>query len=228
MRARFEHLWLWPLLLALAGPVAAADGEPAAEITDVTGIAQATSPDGRVRGLSEGDPLFVGDILTTAARSKVDLRFSDGTRFELGPDGRMTVNRYSYRADEAEDEIETSITKGIFRFVTGLIAKAKSENASVRMGVATIGIRGTHVVGEATETSARVILLETEGEPSPGAIEVFNQFGAVTIDQAGFGTEVPDEHSPPSPPRRMRLRTIDNLLKSLQAIQRMRVPRIRP
>jgi len=32
----------------------------------------------------------------------------------------------------------------------------------------------------------------------------------------GFGTEIPDEKSPPSPVKRMQLRTIDNLLRVLR------------
>ncbi|MCZ6802588.1 MAG: hypothetical protein O7D86_01265 [Proteobacteria bacterium] len=58
-------------------------------------------------------------------------------------------------------------------------------------------------------------------------IEVYNEFGSVIIDEAGYGTEIPDEFSPPSPPRRMRLRTITNLMRSLQSIQRINTPRPR-
>ncbi|MDZ7734863.1 MAG: hypothetical protein U5P41_00940 [Gammaproteobacteria bacterium] len=93
--------------------------------------------------------------------------------------------------------------------------------------MATIGIRGTHVVGEAGATSATVILMAEE-DGSVGAINVSNEYGAVDIDQPGYGTEVPDEFSPPSPPRRMRMNTIENITRSLQSIQRMNVPRPRP
>ena len=40
-------------------------------------------------------------------------------------------------------------------------------------------------------------------------------------------TEIPDANSPPSPPRRMRMQTIENLTRSIQALTRIRPPRIR-
>jgi len=68
------------------------------------------------------------------------------------------------------------------------------------------------------------VLLEPEDEDRT-AIEVSNAFGAVTIDEPGYGTEIPDAQSPPSPPRRMRLRAVDNLMRSLSTIQRIQLPR---
>src|SRR5258706_7406555 len=41
-----------------------------------------------------------------------------------------------------------------------------------------------------------------------------------SIDKPGVGTEIPDEKSPPSPVKRMQLRTIDNLLRALQVVDR--------
>ena len=103
--------------------------------------------------------------------------------------------------------------------------------------VATIGIRGTRVEGEVTErqekdgrtldASARVALLEPEGSDD-SAIIVENQFGSVVIDKPGYGTEIPDEKSPPSPVRRMQLRTIDNLLRVIRSPARTGGPIRRP
>ncbi len=96
----------------------------------------------------------------------------------------------------------------------------------ITIAVATIGIRGTHFEGEVTErqekggktvdASAKVALLEPEGSDAGNAIVVENKFGSVVIDKPGYGTEIPDEKSPPSPVKRMQLRTIDNLLRVLR------------
>jgi hypothetical protein len=66
------------------------------------------------------------------------------------------------------------------------------------------------------DASAKVALLEPEGSDAGNAIVVENKFGSVVIDKPGFGTEIPDEKSPPSPVKRMQLRTIDNLLRALR------------
>jgi hypothetical protein len=61
-----------------------------------------------------------------------------------------------------------------------------------------------------------VVLLEPE-RGGGSAIVVENKFGSVVIDQPGYGTEIPDEKSPPSPVRRMQLRTLDNLLRVIRS-----------
>ncbi|HKJ49874.1 MAG TPA: hypothetical protein VKB27_00160, partial [Gammaproteobacteria bacterium] len=61
------------------------------------------------------------------------------------------------------------------------------------------------------------------------AIEVSNQYGSVVVEEPGYGTEIPDEHSPPSPVRRMQIRTVNNLLRAIRnatrsATQRRQLP----
>jgi hypothetical protein len=122
--------------------------------------------------------------------------------------------------------------------VSGLIARNKRQNVRITTAVATIGIRGTHFEGEVTErqekggktvdASAKVALLEPEGSDAGNAIVVENKFGSVVIDKPGYGTEIPDEKSPPSPVKRMQLQTIDNLLRALRTPARTGGPARRP
>ena len=216
-------------MLALLFASAARAQDSIAEVTALSGSASATSERGVLRDLELGSDLFRGDRLQTALDSAMAIRFTDGTRFELDEDTSMAVDDYNYSEDEPEPSFVSSIFKGAFRFVSGLIAKRRARSMGVRTPVATIGIRGTSVAGEAQATSARIMLLEPEEGEGPTAIEVSNQYGSVTIDEPGFGTEVPDANSPPSPPRRMSLRVIENLQRSLRNIGRVRppTPRIR-
>jgi hypothetical protein len=215
------------VLLAIAVPAKAQD--TAAEITGLRGTVTAVSAAGVSRTLDRGSDLFQGDRIDTGRRSAVRMKFTDGSRFQLGANASMSVDKYTYKKDSAgdNDSFSSSIFKGVFRFVSGFIAKRRSRGMGVRTAVATIGIRGTAVAGEVDASSARIMLLEPE-EDRPTAIEVSNAFGSVTIDQPGYGTEVPDANSPPSPPRRMQLRTIQNLMRTMQSIGRVRAaPRMR-
>ena len=213
------------MTLGLTVPVMAQD--TAAEVTALRGDATAISASGRSRPLERGSDLFQGDRIDTANNSAISMRFTDGSRFQLGENASMSVDSYSDGEKGGSDTFSTSIFKGVFRFVSGLIAKRRSRGMGVRTAVATIGIRGTSVAGEADATSARIMLQEPE-EDGPTAIEVSNAFGSVIIDEPGFGTEIPDANSPPSPPRRMQLRTIQNLMRTMQSIGRIRsAPRIR-
>lgn len=180
------------------------------------------------RTLGIGKSIYEKDQIFTEDSASVTLLFSDKTRFELGPESTLLVSKYLYEKDVNNDSSSIKVLKGTFRFVTGLIAKEKPEAMEVNTAVATIGIRGTNVIGKADSTSATVILVEPEDTSRKTAIEVSNKFGSVTIDEPGYGTEIPDEYSPPSPPRRMSLQTINNLTRSLQrSVQRLNMPRPR-
>jgi hypothetical protein len=217
--------------LAMAADTATAATDSAAtagKVVYLRGSVTATTRDGTRRDLTRDAAVLVGDTIATGARSTVLIRLQDGSKFELGPEASMEMTKFNYQQDKEKDGISTRILKGVFRFVTGQVAKDKPENMNVEVGgTATIGIRGTHVVGKLEGEAATVILLEPEdnGERKT-AIQVANQAGSVYIDQPNYGTEVADANTAPTPPRRMRLQTIQNLMRTIQAVQR--IPTVRP
>lgn len=223
MLVKFPLVQLIFLILLLPGIALAAD--KAGQVEKVSGKAWAQLGDEPRRQLEEGSPFYVSDTITTEAESTLELRFEDSTRFFMGPEAELAIDEFIYGHAEQENSFSSRIVKGTFRFITGLIAREKPESMEVNTSVATIGIRGTQVIGETAATSSTIILLEPEDKSRKSIIQVANEYGSVTIDEPGYGTEIPDEFSPPSPPRRMRLQTIDNLMRSMQSIQRIRVPR---
>ena len=156
----------------------------------------------------------------------LSVRLRDNTRFFLGPNAAFYVDEFRFGRDE-DVGMSARIVKGAFRFVTGLMSKRRARSMKVRTGVvATIGLRGTTVGGEVVGESATVVLLESEDDPeSPSAIEVGNEHGSVVIDKPGYGTRIPDANSAPTPPERMRLRAVENLVRNIQSIQRVPAPR---
>ena len=183
----------WIVLLALlmvTGSQLSLAAEPAAEVLKLRGTVRAISPVGETRRLRNGDPVFSGERVETTRRAYVSLQFTDGSRFELGPNSEMSVDDYAYDPAAERNSLTAKILKGTFRFVTGLIAKLRPQEMRVEVPVATVGIRGTHVVGKVEGTSAQIILLEPEEADTTGAIEVSNAFGSVVIDEAGFGTDI--------------------------------------
>jgi hypothetical protein len=226
--------------LFLAAAVAQAQ-TPVGRASRLTGdqVSSAQAPGGPVRKLAEGNPVFAAERIRTGAGTVLEIEFNDKSRFTLGPNTEFEVEKYFQAAGgTGEDAFASRVFKGAFRFVSGLIAKKKRENVRITIAVATIGIRGTHFEGEVTErqekggktvdASAKVALLEPEGSDAGNAIVVENKFGSVVIDKPGFGTEIPDEKSPPSPVKRMQLRTIDNLQRALRSPARMGGPARRP
>ena len=201
--------------------------DTAGQVESVKGTAWGQLPGESPRKLEQGSSIFQSDIIKTEADSTVQLLFNDQTKFFLGADTEMSIDKFNNEGTVEEKGFTSRVVKGTFRFITGLIARENPESMEVNTSVATIGIRGTHVVAQADATSATIILMDPEDTSRKTSIEVSNQYGSVKIDEPGYGTEVPDQFSPPSPPRRMRLETINNLMRSMQSIQRINIPRPR-
>lgn len=216
------------LSLALLPAMVDAATPSIGRVSQMTGdrLGYAEAPGTAARALKPGDPVFAGERIRTGAGTLLQVEFTDQGRFTLGPNAEFEVSRYSHASGGA-DTFYSRVLKGAFRFVTGLIARKERQNVQVGVLVATIGIRGTHFEGEVVErrekdgqtvdASAKVVLLEPEGDQGGSALVVENKFGSVVIDQPGYGTEIPDEKSPPSPVRRMQLRTLDNLLRVIRS-----------
>ncbi|MSR15934.1 MAG: hypothetical protein EXR86_15565 [Gammaproteobacteria bacterium] len=200
----------------------------AARVVELEGKVLATTDKGTVRRLGVNTDVYSQEMITTLSGARVLLLFTDRSKYELGPNTRFRIDSYRYNRNADDDTAATRILTGFFRFVSGEIAHLRPRRTSIGIPVATIGIRGTHVVGEVTETSAKIGLLPPEEGDAPSEIEVVNAYGAVTINQPNFGTEIPDAHSPPSPPRPIDLRTMTRNLRSVQTMRRAIAPRLPP
>ncbi len=220
-------------MLLLSGlfllPAVAEADTAAGEVAQIrgTGIAHARASDGGLRKIGIRDAVYSGDSISTDKNTSLNIRFADGSRFDVGPQAEFVVDKFSYKKGEEGGAFYSRIIKGTFRFVSGLIAHSRGNDMKVSVSVATIGIRGTQVEGEVSErqekdgvsvdASAKIVLLEPEEKGKETSIIVSNEFGSVVIDKPGYGTEIPDEKSPPSPVRKMQLHTIDNILRALRS-----------
>ena len=94
----------------------------------------------------DGDLVYRGDVVLTAADAKASLVFADGTAFNISGNARMELNEFVYNPNGTSNTSLFSLLKGTFTFVAGKIAK--SGNMRLDTPVATMGIRGTtpHVV----------------------------------------------------------------------------------
>ncbi len=224
-----KSLFLLSVFL-LPGVAYATEAVPSAgQVSQITGnnIAEARQPDGTARKLGVGDAVYSGERIATDKGTSVSIKFADESRFSLGPNTEFMIEKFKYKQGAEEDAFHSRILKGVFRFVSGLIAHSKGRDMTVQARVATIGIRGTQVEGEVTDrqekdgvtvdASAKIVLMEPEEEGRQTSIVVYNEFGSVVIDKPGYGTEIPDEKSPPSPVRKMQLRTIENVLRALRS-----------
>jgi len=68
------------------------------------------------------------------------------------------VNQFKYGGEDSSDSIVAKVFKGTFRFFSGLIAKRSPRAMSAQTSMATIGIRGTQMVGKSTKTMPPLFL----------------------------------------------------------------------
>jgi len=168
-----------------------------------------------------GFEVLVGDRIVTGRRGFIVVELGDRSRFHLGADADMVVTAFRFEGRGEQDSVSVDVAKGVFRFLSGQVAEDRVEAMKVGVGrLGTIGVRGTHVGGEVSQSSAKIVLLRPP-EQKATAIEVSNEYGSVYIDEPGWGTLIPDEHSPPSTPRRMRLRAVENMMRAIQGMGRM-------
>ena len=86
-----------------------------------TGIAQARAQDGAVRKIGAGAAIYSGDSISTGKDTSLDIRFADGSHFDVGPQAEFVVDKFSYQQGTESDAFYSRIVKGAFRFVSGLM-----------------------------------------------------------------------------------------------------------
>jgi hypothetical protein len=141
--------------LLLSTPLLAA---PAATVEAVQ------SPAWRERGgvsvpLAAGMELKGGDVLRTGPGARAYLLLAEGSRVKLGEEARFAFNARSPQPDRIFRGA-LDVLVGAFRFTTAALAKARPRDLAIRVGTATIGIRGTDLWGRADGDGELVALLE--------------------------------------------------------------------
>lgn len=88
-------------------------------------------------------PLEAGTKVVTGGGGHVRLKLPDDTAFTVGPNSDLVIDKFVYDTDNTPKTIMASLTKGMFRWVTGKTAQKDPAQMKVTLPVGTIGIRGT-------------------------------------------------------------------------------------
>jgi len=136
---------LFVVLQSLFGSSAfAALGQPIGEVALAKGVATARSGDREVTALAKASPVYKGDILETAARSFLVVKFNDGGKITLRPDSQFEIDEFDDTPGKEKESFK--LIKGGLRAVTGAIGKNRPDQVSYKAKNTTIGIRGTTFV----------------------------------------------------------------------------------
>lgn len=159
--------------------------------------------------IGSGEPIYLGDQVTTGPGGRLQVLLLDETLFTIGPNATLVIDESVYDPATSRGKVAASVVKGAFRFITGKVAKLNPSDMEVKLPVGSIGVRGTSVAGVTDGTSATVVLLgpgpDTDTGERIGRIVVSGTDGGapVEISRTGFATEITAPNVPPRPPVRL-------------------------
>jgi len=143
-----------------------------------------------------GESVFIGEEVNTDSKGQLQILLLDETVFTIGPHSSIIIDKFVYDPKSHDGEIRASITKGIFRYVSGKIAAKKSDNVSVKLPTAVIGFRGTIVGGLVNPNGSALAALLGPGTNNDahariGSFSIDGQDGShQDVHRTGFGVEV--------------------------------------
>ncbi|MCK6449468.1 MAG: FecR family protein [Alphaproteobacteria bacterium] len=179
------------------------------------------------RQVRSGEPVYLGNAVSSGPDSGMQIVLLDETTFTIGPDSELVIDEFVYDPRSSAGKVGASIAKGVFRFVTGKVARENPEAMRIKLPSGTIGIRGTIALGRVDQVEQnglqvnrqQVILVgpgyDTDSNRR-GGIDLFFDGQHITIWRPGWGSTLmgdgqwgPAEHFPPA--------LIQEVLRLLQA-----------
>ncbi len=190
--------------------------EPIGSITENKGEAYLT------RDLDE-TPISVGDIippvlLNDTAETKngrMVITFLDDSALDMTEWTKAYLDTVYYDPDPSKSKMTMRFVQGTARFTSGRLGMVPKQNIDLSTPTAQIAVRGTDFTTTIDELGRTLVILlpDKYGGPS-GVIDVFNDGGSVTLDQAFQATMVSSYDSPPVSPvtiTNITINMIDNM-----------------
>lgn len=163
--------------------------------TQTVGNAIAVVPavKGASRTLQSGDSVFFRELIQASSGGETKLEFLDKTNLTVGSGSTVTLDRFVYDPNAGRArQFTLSMTKGAFRFVTGV---SEEQAYELKTPTSTMGVRGTNVlvvVGSGF-TSMRVdegTVVVCNKKAPPGAVHQNPPPKECTTVPTGSGTTV--------------------------------------
>ena len=138
--------------------------------------------------LSEKDWLYKDDQILTGRSSSVEIKLIDGSLVNVGELGDVYLLDLVYDPIKKDGFIDLKIATGAFRMVSGSIAKLGPDLMILQIPTATIGIRGTGIIGKASKIGIEnFVILVPDPDGHIGELVVQNTEGIVILRKANEG-----------------------------------------
>ncbi len=206
------------IAVGLLAPRADADNPPGAAIDVGRSIFIANDVDGQAgdappRRIAVNDDIVFQEDITTGDAAKAVIEFRDGSTFEIGPNAVVRIDAFVFNPEESTSHKALSVTRGVFRYVSGYVAG--DQDTQVKTPGGSMAIRGSVAAGIVDPAVPDFLYL---GE---GSATFTNTAGSSAL-QPGNAIAVPSTTAAPMAPDAMPAPVA---AQALQVIERRLPPR---
>ena len=133
------------VLLACATGASAREDPSIGLVKTATGEASILREGRRLAALP-GLGLALGDVLATGSSGTLGVILRDDTVISLGPSSQIRLERFAFDPAQGNLGMVLRMTRGLMEYLSGRISKLSPGSVRIETPVATLGIRGTHLL----------------------------------------------------------------------------------
>ena len=113
----------------------------------IKGDVTIASPEQAAKQAVIKEDVFLGQVINSQKLSSLQIMLKDQTIFTVGPECDLIINKFVYDPTKSNNGLTATVSKGMFRFMSGNISKSGIDAVTIDTPVASMGIRGTMVEG---------------------------------------------------------------------------------
>lgn len=144
---------------------------------------------GAVLPLTPATQLLSGDVVRTGNGARAYLLLAEGSRVKLGETASLALHSRSLEPGKLFRGA-LDVVAGAFRYTTGAFKSVAARDLAIRVGTATVGIRGTDIWGRSSRERDLVALLEGRVEIARGGETVELAEPMTYLDAPRGGTAI--------------------------------------
>ena len=158
-----------------------------ARVLNVKGAAILTR-EGNSIGLVKDNWLYKNDRIVTKKKSSLEIKLVDNSFVNIGELSDLYMVDLVYDPIKKDGYIDLKLVTGAFRMISGNIAKLGPDLMKIDLPTATVGIRGTSIVGKASKLGVEnFVILVPDPDGYIGELVVQNTEGIVVLRKANEG-----------------------------------------
>ena len=198
--------------------------ETVARVVGVEGVVTVIRK-GNALPVTRGEALFKSDQITTEENASIELKLLDGSLINLGELADLTIMELVFDPVKKDGFNDLKITTGAFRLISGSLAKLGPDLMKLDTPVATIGIRGTSLVGKASKVGTEnTVILVADPNGFVGQVVVENSAGVVTLSKKGEGVTLNNPTESPTGKKKVfKTEFIEELAKQVPEIKHVNI-----